>query len=216
MNTNHSYYPMEDGKQIRYQVFAITGAWNDSSFQMGILSRTYRRDKIISNSITTTPQFCGDLPLFVGYQHDTGTFNIPILYDQSLTDSIGMIDENWYIGELISQQGNVCIPPICKIPFVPVAGLAIENISKVYHLDETFMLNFKWKNKVVAHYDTWGKFQDVWRIGLREYHTYNNPQVFDTVYNYVFMKNVGLVDFWYGQFGADGKVRGYEFYAVEY
>jgi len=217
IETHHPYDPLPEGSGITYQIYQITGAWHDENFGLDVLTRTYSHLQRIANSKTTS-QIFGYLPLFAGYQHQMDVQDTPIDWNNTLTDGIACIGDDYYIGEAISNIGRVHIPCIAKLAFNPYPGQTIEKVSTIYKssLEKTFVLNFHWKYKTVDHYDQWGAFTDCWRTGLREYHTEVSPSVADAVYNYVFMKNVGLIDLWYGQFQSDGSIFGYEYYAVDY
>jgi hypothetical protein len=192
--------------------------WHDPTFSLAVMSRAYVKNLRITWSPTTAPLYFGDLPLIQGYWHSTNVPDEPIIPINTLTDGIGEIEQDYYIGEAINELGNVTVPPLAKITCVPFAGQTIEKTTTVYQNRniKTIMGTFRWKYKTVNHYDNWGVFPDVWRTGLREYRSDNGSGVLDSVYNYAFMRGVGLVDFWYGQFQPNGTILGYEFYAYSY
>jgi len=208
---------MPPGTGITYQTFTIKGTWRNDTFELGVSERTYLRNQRGAFSEAAYPPLFGYLPLTAGYQHLMDVDDTPIVPSQTLTDGMAFANNEYYIGEALNESNMAHVPFIAKLAFNPRPGQAIDQTSKVYStISQAFLLNFHWKYKTVAHYDNWGAFPDVWRTGLREYDSEVSPNVPDRVYNYAFMRGVGLVDFWYGSFQADGTVKGYEIYAIDY
>ncbi len=92
-------------------------------------------------------------------------------------------------------------------------GAEISATSTVYdNLTREIVEMLPWRQRVIA-IGAWGEWADTIRTGLREYNTQINPNVPDHVYNYDFQRDIGLVNFWYGQL-IGSAVIGYEYYAI--
>jgi hypothetical protein len=72
----------------------------------------------------------------------------------------------------------------------------------------------RWYYKTIEWLAVWGPWSDLWRTGLWEYH--QGKRYF---YNYVFLKDVGLVNFWQQLPGGnplDSDFDGWGYYAVSW
>lgn len=207
--TGHPYYPMNASSQIVYQGYRIQGHWNETTMELTVTSRTpYPNPVAIQYSKTTCPMYFGNGVLFLGDHTELGISSGKLI-DGGGVSSNGIS----YIGEAINQNHNVHIPFIPKIATNPVAGQEIQGTSRVTAscTDMTFELNLPWRYKTIGHFTNWGPFQDVWRTGL---HEYGNEQF---VYNYVFARNKGMVNYWFGQLLPNGTLtNAWEFYAIQY
>lgn len=216
MNTYHPYNPQRSGTGITYQIFTITGIWHDDTFAMDVTSRSFLNLQRIAYSQISLSDFFGYLPLFAGYQHLMDVEDTPINMSGTLVDGVGYSNGEYYIGEASSNQNVVHIPFIAKLAFNPYPGQTISPTSKIYNsINKSYLFDFHWTYKTIMKLDQWGAFSDVWRTGLKEYNP-SNPSAPGCVYNYCFMRNVGLIDLWYGQMQPDGSIVGYEYYAVDY
>jgi hypothetical protein len=211
--TGHPYYPMNAGTQIVYQVYEIQGHWDEATMQLSVTSRTpWNRPIAIQYSSTTCPAYFGNGPLYRATYVDSGTAGGALIDGGGV--SPGGIS---YIGEAINEIGWVHVPFIAKLAVNPSAGQTIDATSTVTRgcSDTTFQQTLRWRNRTIAHASSWGPFQDVWRTGLHEYGSESGGV--DRVYNYVFARGKGMVNFWYGQLGPDGTItNGQEFYAIQY
>ncbi|MFN9727404.1 hypothetical protein [Acidovorax sp.] len=207
--TGNPYYPMNSGSTIVYQGYDIEGQWDENTMQLTVTRRTpWNRLVSINYSQTTCPLYFGSGTLFVA-DHMDGGASSGLLMDGGAVSSNGIT----YMGEAVNQHGQVHVPFIPKLAFNPIAGQEIHAVSSVTRscTDTTHMLNLPWRYKTIGNYRSWGPFQDVWRTGLHEYGTEQ------FVYNYVFARNKGMVNYWYGQLMPNGSiVNGKEFYAVRY
>lgn len=199
--STYSYLPNE--LEIEYLVFDITGVWSENTYELSITTQAQRPYMI---SVTPEPYDC---PAFSGtkmqWQNPVGT------QARSLKNGV-MVSSNglYYLGEGINENDNFIYPYEALLTHAPVAGETIEEVSRVFAgcADNTIIVpEFRWRYKTIAHYDTWGDFSDVWRTGLHEYPNSH-------VYNYVFARDIGMVDFWHGSVDVNHNVVGVRFYAV--
>lgn len=199
--TAYSYMP--NNQSIEYLVFDITGTWDESTSQLSITTQSAPL-KILS--ILPEPYNC---PAFSGtlmqWTKENGTSA------GSLKNGV-MVSSNgkYYLGEAINESNNFIYPYEALLTYNPVAGETIEEVSRIFTSCENntvIIPAFHWKYKTIAHYESWGDYSDVWRTGLHEY-TSNH------VYNYIFAKNIGMVDFWHGSIDENNNVIGTRFYAV--
>lgn len=195
-----NYFPAVS--RIEYRVFDITGEWSEAGYTLSINSQT-RRD----NNIAVTPESYS-CPAFSGtkmqWENPVGNKT------RSLKNGPGVSSNDiYYIGEGINENDNFIYPYEAILTYNPIAGEVIEQRSKVFTscLDNTVIVpSFHWKYKTIAHYETWGGFADVWRTGLHEI-TSNH------VYNYIFAKDIGMVDFWHGSIDKYNNVKGVRYFA---
>lgn len=211
--TGHPYWPMNNNQPILYSVFEITGTWNEAQMRLSISSRKAHANspQTITTTNATCPKFFGQGPLF----KETYTPGGGNLHEGGGVTSGGLS----YIGEAINADQNVTIPFLAKITFNPVAGQTISGPSMIYKSCNDTRLQytqpFHWKYRTIEHLNNWGKFNDVWLTGLREYGFNLSTTSDDMVYNYVFQRGKGMVNFWYGTLDPTGtKVTGYEYYAI--
>jgi hypothetical protein len=212
--TGHPYNPMTEGQTIKYQVLSFTGTYDAPSMKISVTSQTHLHYNNITFSANSYNSY-STKDLFVLYYHGIGQPSTPINYSAALQDAKWIMPDNFsYIGEMVNQFGNTMLPPEPKIQKTPVAGVTYSGTSVVRSSatnDTIINPAFNWKYRTVEYLPTWGPFADCWRTALHEY----NPTSKDSVYNYVWMKNVGLVNFWYGELNGN-TVTGYIYHAVEY
>jgi hypothetical protein len=218
--TGHAYNPMTPDSSILYNVSNITGTWNDTTMRLDITSSTLVSPLRISYSKLGHDSYNPAHNLFVHYFHPDSVPNEPVVLTSSLQDAKWLLANGTsYIGELINELGNVIVPPEAKLQKTPSAGSVIEAVSVVRKsVTDNTIVNpaFRWKYRCIEHLaNPWGKFTDCWRTGLREY-IVESGGAKDRVYNYLWMRDKGLVNFWYGDLNANGTVTGTSFYAIEY
>lgn len=199
--SSYSYMPNNLG--IEYLVFDITGVWDEETAQLSISTQSPPiKTILIAPEPYNCPAFSGTL---MQWKKPNG---IPL---GSLKNGV-MVSSNgtYYLGEGINENNNFIYPYEALLTYAPVAGETIEEVSRVFAgcADNTVIIPaFYWKYRTIGHYDQWGDFSDVWRTGLHEYTSKH-------VYNYVFAKNIGMVDFWHGSVDENNNVVGTRFYAV--
>jgi hypothetical protein len=209
--TSHPYNPIVPGSAATYQIYAVDCGWDASTLNLWVLNRTYSHTQKTSYSLHNLPSFWGYLPLYVGYQHATDSPAEPINWMSTLTDGVAYAGGEYYIGEAVNNAGIVHLPFIAKLAYNPFPGQTIDQVSKVYDKQtKAFVADFHWMYKTIAHRPVWGAFTDCWHTGLVEY----NQAGPAAIYNYIHMRDVGLVDLWYGVFQPDGSIRGHEYYRV--
>lgn len=223
--TGHPYYPMNAGQRIKYQLYSFRGYWDEPSMKITITARApyvpsnpyYMQT--ISYSFDICPLYFGYGPLYVA------TYTDPYGASGSLKDG-GWIDPKGisYIGEAVNEKGVVARPFIAKLAFNPSQGQEIRG-SSVTNLNcnsQQLYLNkpFNWVYRTIEYNKVWGRYTDTWRTGLREFNSEfnsNNVKHKDRVYNYVFQRGVGMVNFWYGDLEDNQSIlNGVEYYAIEY
>jgi len=216
------YWPARESAWIRYQVFAIRAHWNPWTRALSVVSRTPHTEHIISvkwfaNSTSIATHFNEEFSL----PSDPESFGK--LGNISYRDL--MVGE-FFIGEIGRPDDNLLVaPPEPKIPLNPSAwhsrqaeagGLTTMHQvldSRGGSLQTWSMIT---KFRTLGHYPQWGRYVDCWRTSLEEAEPSGNT---GSVYNYVFMRDVGLVDFWYcAPYSPDasGISDGYEYYATDW
>jgi len=194
-------YPYMPNKQsMEYLVFDITGVWDESTSQLSITTQSAPLKTLtISPEPYNCPAFSGTL---MQWTKENGT-SAGSLKNGVMVSSSG----TYYLGEAITENDSFIFPYEAILTYNPIAGETIEEVSRVFAscYDNTVVMPaIYWKYKTIAHYKVWGGFSDVWRTGLREY-TSNH------VYNYIFAKNIGMVDFWHGSIDENNNVIGTRF-----
>jgi len=196
--TNYPYMPNK--QSIEYLVFDITGVWDENTSQLSITTQSAPLKTLtISPEPYNCPAFSGTL---MQWTKENGT-SAGSLKNGVMVSSSG----TYYLGEAITENNSFIYPYEAILTYNPIAGETIEEVSRVFAscYDNTVVIPaIYWKYKTIAHYKVWGGFSDVWRTGLREY-TSNH------VYNYVFAKNIGMVDFWHGSIDENNNVIGTRF-----
>jgi hypothetical protein len=219
--TGHPYYPLKHGSYIKYKVFEIRGAWDNRTMHLSISSRTPHANspQMIRATVGTCAAF-GNGPIYSSgyhsYNHHQGVWR----YKQSLRDGGARSSDGiQYIGEAVNHSGGTHVPFIAKIALAPQPGQVIDEASRVtassvdcqrHDGGQVYDPAFRWTYKTLRWYPRWGRFNDCWRTALREMSPDGGIQ---QVYNYVFMRNVGMVQFWYID-PTTGK--GFEYYATDW
>jgi hypothetical protein len=201
--TSYDYFPMKIGTSIEYKCFAINGVWHSESMCLdAYIQPTPPTDVRVTSSLMVTPAYFG----FYQYWHVLGTPDFPPIIKNGLGNGF-FIKDKIYVGETMNEFGQIMIPPEPLLMYRPNEGEVISGVSDVYQAyDMGVKINTaNWRYKTIAHYDTWGVFSDCWRTALSE----NEYQV----YNYVFARGIGMVDFY--QLNTQTGV-GREWYAVKF
>jgi len=216
--STHPYLPYPDGGSITYQKIPITVQWYEASGSLDVLVRgPSTASEVISYSHTTCEAIGG--ALYNSYHHLPGTPNLPFTSWGSLVTGIDTVDGKQYIGEYVDQNGKRKDHAEAILSMNPIAGETITGANTKIYADcnpntPIESQTFKWKYWTIAAYSNWGPtISDVWRTGLREYGDCefggtNGGQV----YNYVFQRNVGLVDFWYASINCAGQGSGFQYF----
>ena len=203
--TGYDYWPLAPGSWIKYKVFAITAAWHDDSYKLDVTSRRLVGEQTIMAEAATCPDCFGSNPIwkeqFWVNGHATG----------ALQEGGGKLDGKSYLGEAVGRSGQVAVPFLAKLTRYPVAGEILSATSSIKESCEVCSeyMKWSWSYKTIGHLPAWGAFRDVWRTGLKELPVDGK----NSYYNYVFMRGVGLVNFWYLH-TASGAA--YEYYAVDW
>jgi hypothetical protein len=212
----HPYDPLQEGDSITYHVYKMTGIYNDTDMRIATVTNNYIGAVKITFVKNNYADY-GTKNLIARYYHGANTpLPSPLNFSTAVQDAKWITNTNQeYIGEMVNELGNVIIPPEAKLERNPVVGNVIDkqSVVRVSPSDNTIInANFHWKYRTIEYLPVaWGNFIDCWRTGLREY----NPAGNDRVYNYLFMKNKGMVNFWYGDL-IGNQVTGHQFYAVDY
>jgi hypothetical protein len=212
--TGHPYDPITDGTSLTYNIYAIIGTYNDTDMRISVDTSVYHGTNKISFSANKYDSY-STKDLYVRYYHATATPPTPINFAATLQEAKWTTWNNFsFIGEMVNELGNTMIPPLPKLQRNPVGGFTYSSSSVVRKsvTDDTIINPaFAWKYRTIEHMAApWNNYIDCWRTGLREY----NVTKKDRVYNYLFMRDKGMVNFWYGDLNADGTVTGYQFQAV--
>jgi hypothetical protein len=201
--SSYDYFPMKVGSSIEYKCFAINGVYHPDTMCIDAYIQNIPPINVrITSTIVSTPLFAG----FYQYWHSPETPDSPPLLKNGLGNGFSYKDKI-YVGESMNELGQIMIPPEPLLVYRPVAGEEIvgsSNLYKAYDWGEKIGVG-NWRYKTIAHYDTWGAFNDVWRTALSENDYY--------VYNYVFAKGIGMVDFY--QLNIQTGI-GREWYAIKF
>lgn len=110
-----------------------------------------------------------------------------------------------YLGEGRDNLGHFQIPPEPQLPLWPAVGQVMDVHSTIYTSCDNptvALADYRTTLYVLAHIDDWNGYTDNWITVLTER---NGTQY---VYEYVFARDIGLVDAWYGYL-SNGIVTGY-------
>jgi len=204
----HPYWPMLDGSKFTYTVNEITGVWVDRSMRIAISdSKPHANSpQVIVWERTRNPAFFGKTPL-----------NMELVNGEAAMmegrDRVGGIA---YIGEAGNRAKQITtMPMLAKLPVKPIVGQEIKATSTVYrNANKSILQLLPWRQRTIA-IGAWGGWSDTIRTGLREFNIVPGSDVLDHVYNYVFVKGIGLVHFWHGRL-VGNVVTGYEYFMTEY
>lgn len=217
ITTNHPYYPLTTGESITYNVYDITGYWSNPTKELWVHTRSYVGQEYVTYGVATCPTFFGSAQLFT--ESYNGTY--------PLKEGGATVGGKSYLGEAVNHLGQVMIPFEAKITISPQAGEVIPPTLTTTYTGQNVCNNppaasptvqSYWTYRTIGWYQNWGVFPDVWRTGLHECGVIANctPTAGQTVYNYAFMRGVGMVDFWYGVLDANRNVIGQEYYAIDW
>lgn len=185
--SSYPYFPMKIGTSINYKCFTITGTYNPVTMCISAIINQSIPPLIhrITSTLISTPSFSGHYQ----YWHSVETPDEPPIIEHGLGNGFSVKDKI-YVGEAMNEAGQIMIPPEPILMYRPVAGEEITGTSVVYQKYDwgAPIGNLNWKYKTIAHYDMWGVFSDVWHTALDEKN--------GSVYNYIFKKDVGMVDFY--------------------
>ncbi len=208
----NDYVNYTPGRWIKYDVYPITGTWNESTGALDILTRGNKlKTEVISFGTKTCEKFSGQL--YNSYYHAENVPSFPQNNWASLQTLPYTFEGKEFIGEGVDQNGWVKVPPEAIISKNLVVGEVIDSPSTTVYescsSDIILSNSFHWKYRTVSHHTTWGSFGDTYRTSLREYG--------GNVYNYAWTYGVGLSDFWHGLLNtSNNTVNGYEYYAVSF
>lgn len=137
----------------------------------------------------------------------TSGFPNGVLFEDMDDNGIGERAAGWGVGQ----------PGVLILPNDLTVGRQINTLTKVWLpkfgaetvIYEREMPDFPSRCCVVSR-GSWGQWPDTVRTALWE-----KPGAVDAnVYNYVWARDAGLVDFWYGALAADNSVTGIQYYGV--
>ncbi len=229
LDTGYEYFPMSQGARRSFNVLEFSGALVRvstgevfTSVPSGIFD--YRIDIYSTTPLSNSPQYTefnhnaksqsfGNLPFYTTYNFDNGAPNL-VLDSKAFWTSFGVAWDGQqmmpYIGEVRNHLGNFVIPPEPQLPKFPHEGQILDVHSSVYvsESDPTVAVpDYHTSLYVLAHVDLWkGRWEDCWVTVLTE-HTGSTK----VVYEYVFAKNIGIVDLWFGTMNNEGQITGYEY-----
>ena len=198
------YYPLTPG-YIDYYVYLMKGKWTEGNMFLDVIDppvlspvNAYQRcTRIVKGGLTAFVWGPGGVKC-------TAINPLATLYTGPSIDGIGERINNVH-------GGMVQTPGIMLLQAAHNIGTVVNGTSEVIDTDpatgEHSSFNFPWVNKTLSK-GAWGPtWPDTIRTSLKEL---GGGQV----YNYVFAKDIGIVNFWYGAApGPDGVVNGYQFYA---
>lgn len=197
--TDYPHFPQDN--ILEYLVFSMTGVWQPVTMELSILTQSQFPNNMI---ITPVPY---KSPAFIGTAMQWSTSSG--IVGGSLKNGVAVSNNGkYYMGEGVNELDHVIYPPEALLTATPIATEIIDMHSRILKSpwDNTVIIpDFHWRYRTIAHYDTWGHHTDCWRTALWEYSS-------SFVYNYVFARDVGMVDFWYGNLSADNQVTGMRLY----
>lgn len=227
MTVTHPYAPYRPHSWIDYQVMTITGTWHPDSMALDVLTRTLIPPEAHGFQRITSLQSGG----LIGQTSSDGGvvcnnmasgYPNGILFQDMDENGIGERSAGWGIGQ----------PGVLILPNDITVGGVFNTLTKVWMLKwmlkdgstlpiaqantvpgqmiaERELPDFPSRCRVV-YCGPWGHWPDTVRTALWE-----KPGAADAfVYNYVWQKDIGLIDFWYGALAADNTVSGIQMYGV--
>jgi hypothetical protein len=214
--TNCPYYPLTPGSSITYSVSAITAGFNPATYQLGISTLIPSGPVQTLTCSSASDPMCDVEPLFVEHYNPGIAQNplptVPANFDGCLVEGEFAPMGWWYVGEYSNYNQNICLPAECKIPVNPTGGEHLDMVSTIAGHGDTVGTSH-WIYQTIGHYPQWNQFQDCWWTCLIEYSTDGSIQ---QVYNYIFSRGIGMVEFWYVVFPVNYLGSGYFFSAVSY
>jgi len=202
------YWPWTDNSWIEYRVSEIEATWYNDSKILEVNSRTYLNTQRITIEHRTCSDCWGDNIVYHQVYAGGG----------SVGNGGNTVDNRFFYGEAVDHNGAVHIPFLPKLSRDKTIGQTLEVTSKVRESCDNCVLTgaselLKWR---LISGGNWGEFEDTYRTGLVDCNS--------AVFNYVFMKDVGMVNFWYVidipgdpcEPGGTCTGTGYEFYAIDW
>lgn len=218
-DTGCPYDPRVPNSWVTYQRFVTTCQWTVSTKQLTVIQKapdqqapliTVQYTDGSTPSLATNPflQATRYFGTVISASQDLGVINNAVSWYNEAGNQIG-----WYLGDIgWPDKGITVSPGEPMIPINPVGGEHYEIDHEVANSQSgktvTYIMHTSYWT--IGHYATWGAFTDCWRTTLVEY---NGPAI-QAIYNFVFGKGLGLVDFWWGVPDGSGGIAGHEMYAV--
>jgi hypothetical protein len=220
-DTGCSFDPRTPNSWVTYQRFVTTCQWSVATKQLSIIQKasdqqapviTVQYTNGVTPSLSTNPflqatRFFGPV---IDPTQDLGVINNAVSWYSEGSNQIG-----WYLGDIgWPDKGITVTPGEPMIPLNPVGGEHYEIDHEVANSQSGKTVNYIMHTSywTVGHYATWGAFTDCWRTTLVEYH---GPAI-QAIYNYIFARGLGLVDFWWGVPDGSGGIAGHEMYAIAF
>jgi hypothetical protein len=218
-DTGQPYDPRHEGQWVTYQRYNMGATWNPDTKQLSIAWRNVdSANPVITVKYTNavpcpsiTPNQLYQSPRYAGTIADAN-LGVPI---GALYDAIGTYQAYGYcIGEVGDPLHGLTVTPAePKLPFNISGSEHYEIDCQVADSRSGRTVNYIMHTSfwTIGHYANWGPYNDCWRTTLVEYNGAN----IQSIYNYVFARGIGLIDFWWG--GApdvQGNVAGTEMYAT--
>lgn len=197
--TSCAYWPARESSWIRYQVFRIGAYWHRdgpaSARQLSVVWREYSYDVFVQIQWVDSPSTFPVKSFDEKFMRD---IDYPKVGERLGNIVFSSVDGRQYIGEMGSVgSGFIVVPPEPKIPIVPAGGEALHTYHRVMYPEGT---NTRASDLITRYYTIghpmkWGHHIDCWWTSLEEV----EPSTGATraIYNYVFARGIGLVNFWY-------------------
>ena len=214
--TGSSWWPLTPGTCIDYDVYPVVMNWNNATNELGITSRGAKQEpqRICAYSRDCPGCGYGDMPM-EQYEQPAGTVR-GFLTEGGSVDAQGVA----CIGESGNDFATYTGAFLGKIPAEnPQVGQYLHGVTTVYPQSvcdgsgaPPTTTNDWWSLQVLSMGE-WGPWADTTRTGLLE-------SVYG-MYNYVFAKDKGMVNFYYYGVGSTPmpctvNCAGFEYYAIAY
>jgi len=210
MTAAHPYWPMLPGSVSKFARYSVVGGWNPSTMAIWINSpqSQFLNGEEFEYSYRATPVGITWSEL----HHPVGSTTGPTFQRMA-----GVLGDKYFLGEGINDIGNFIYPPEPFITQYPIAGETLDAYSVVRKSDSdptVVIPAYHSKYKTLAHYDVWGNlpWADCWQTALLEY----GPSGPTNIYNFVFARDIGLVNVKIGFIGANNAITGFELYMATY
>lgn len=221
----HPYNPLVNNSIMTYKIFEITGhlvqistgqvittiPTNVFDYRIDVLNKVNHANSPQSGTAITGME-CEELGVAGAVANYNTTEAHPDLEDnRAIWTGNGVAWDGsksvLYIGEVRNQNGNFMLPAEPQLPYVPVVGQVLDVYSSVFYGKDNptiALSNWRCSLYVLAHLTNWKIWSDCWITVLTE-RSGTEPNVFE----YVYAKDIGLVDLWYGRL-TNGQIIGYE------
>lgn len=223
------YWPMIPGSWIESVMFDIRGNYNPSTGEIGITWQQPRKTFWTDSTEMRTTCIIDRNAQVPAVRRINGPVGVVLSPDMDMRGQ-GLYEGPWFpapgddqVPPHIGETGGVdfiCTPPEPKLTLNPVAGQVFD-VSCHYRSFARESADVPYAGWIdcrhITHHvgQSWGQHADTVRTHLIE----RPGAAHEIAYNYVFARDIGPVDWWWGVVGHDGgalTVAGWRIYATKW